>query len=178
MSWCTRRRPLVPLPVTPPETWTLIERARASFDPARSGDLLVLLKPRVTPIERPAPGYVETHGSPWDYDRRVPIVVWRKGMTPTATNDWADTIAHLSPAQQLQALTALHALGKALPQGEIASPALQTLQQLLPAPELAALLEALDLFEFERALECVRTLSTRLETCVDDQPHARLAPQP
>jgi predicted AlkP superfamily pyrophosphatase or phosphodiesterase len=70
-----------PMPTTPPETWTLIERARASYDPDRSGDLLVLLKPRVTTIATPAPGYVETHGSPWDYDRRVPILFWRKGMT-------------------------------------------------------------------------------------------------
>ncbi|MDP1026628.1 alkaline phosphatase family protein [Sphingomonas sp. KR1UV-12] len=70
-----------PMPTTPPETWTLLERARASYDAQRSGDLLVLLKPRVTSIENPAPGYVETHGSPWDYDRRVPILFWRKGMT-------------------------------------------------------------------------------------------------
>lgn len=66
---------------TPPEAWTLIERARASFDPDRSGDLLVLLKPRITTIAAPAPFYVETHGSPWDYDRRVPMLFWRKGMT-------------------------------------------------------------------------------------------------
>lgn len=71
-----------PWPTTPPETWTLAERARSSFDPERSGDLLILLKPRVTTIEKPGPGYVETHGSPWDYDRRVPILFWRKGMTP------------------------------------------------------------------------------------------------
>jgi predicted AlkP superfamily pyrophosphatase or phosphodiesterase len=69
-----------PMPNTPPENWTLAERARASFDPARSGDLLVLLKPRVTQIEKPGIGYVETHGSPWDYDRRVPILFWRKGL--------------------------------------------------------------------------------------------------
>ena len=68
-----------PMPTTPPETWTLLERARASYDPQRSGDLLVLLKPRVTTIETPTPTYVETHGSPWDYDRRVPILFWRKG---------------------------------------------------------------------------------------------------
>lgn len=71
----------MPMPTTPPETWTLLERARASHDPARSGDLLVMLKPRVTTIEVPGPGYVETHGSPWDYDRRVPILFWRRGMT-------------------------------------------------------------------------------------------------
>jgi len=68
-----------PMPTSPPETWTLAERARASFRPGRSGDLLVLLKPRVTSIEVPGPGYVETHGSPWDYDRRVPILFWRSG---------------------------------------------------------------------------------------------------
>jgi len=69
------------MPAAPPETWTLIERARASYDPERSGDLVVLLRPRVTSIEKPGPGYVETHGSPWDYDRRVPLVFWRRGMT-------------------------------------------------------------------------------------------------
>ena len=69
-----------PIATSPPETWTLLERARASFDPKVSGDLLVLLKPRVTTIETPGPGYVETHGSPWDYDRRVPILFWRRGM--------------------------------------------------------------------------------------------------
>ncbi|WP_298812951.1 alkaline phosphatase family protein [uncultured Sphingomonas sp.] len=69
-----------PMPTTPPETWTLLERARASFDPDRSGDFLVLLRPRVTTIAKPGPGYVETHGSPWDYDRRVPILFWRKGI--------------------------------------------------------------------------------------------------
>ena len=69
-----------PWPTTPPETWTLKQKARSSFDPTRSGDLLILLNPRVTTIEEPAPGYVEAHGSPWDYDRRVPILFWRKGM--------------------------------------------------------------------------------------------------
>ncbi|MFM9977475.1 MAG: alkaline phosphatase family protein [Sphingomonadaceae bacterium] len=70
-------------PTLPPEEWTLAQRALASFDPARSGDLIVLLKPRVTPIsiETAARSYIATHGSPWDYDRRVPILFWRKGMT-------------------------------------------------------------------------------------------------
>ncbi|MEI9928320.1 MAG: alkaline phosphatase family protein [Sphingomonas sp.] len=64
----------------PPETWTLIERARASFDTERSGDFVVALKPRVTPIADPVKGATATHGSFWDYDRRVPILFWRKGM--------------------------------------------------------------------------------------------------
>ncbi len=70
-----------PSPKGPPETWTMLERARAAFDPARSGDFVVALEPRVTPIARTGPGYVATHGSFWDYDRRVPILFWRKGLT-------------------------------------------------------------------------------------------------
>ncbi len=71
----------VPSPSGPPDAWSLIERARASFDPERSGDFLVLLRPQITPIAAPGRGYVATHGSPWDYDRRVPILFWRRGMT-------------------------------------------------------------------------------------------------
>ncbi|QGP77902.1 alkaline phosphatase family protein [Sphingobium sp. CAP-1] len=70
-----------PSPSGPPESWSLLEEARASFDPERSGDLLLLLKPRVMSIpESGVMGYVATHGSPWDTDRRVPILFWRKGM--------------------------------------------------------------------------------------------------
>jgi len=70
-----------PAPAGPPESWSLMMEAKASFDPTRSGDLVVLLNPRVTPIADASGGYVATHGSPWDYDRRVPILFWRKGMT-------------------------------------------------------------------------------------------------
>ena len=69
-----------PAPSGSPENWSLATIARASFDPERSGDLILLLKPRVMPIATPAPGYVSTHGSPWGYDRRVPILFWRKGL--------------------------------------------------------------------------------------------------
>lgn len=71
-----------PSPSGPPESWLLIQEARASFDPRRSGDLLLLLKPRVMSIpEQAVMGSVATHGSPWDTDRRVPILFWRKGLT-------------------------------------------------------------------------------------------------
>jgi hypothetical protein len=71
-----------PSPSGPPESWTLLQEARASFDAQRSGDFVVMLKPRITPIADPTKGYVATHGSPWDLDRRVPILFWRKGITP------------------------------------------------------------------------------------------------
>ena len=39
-----------------------------------------MLKPRITPIADASRGSVATHGSVWDYDRRVPILFWRRGM--------------------------------------------------------------------------------------------------
>ena len=70
----------IPLPAESPDKWSIAQRIRASFDPARSGDLYVVLKRHVSPIAEPSPGYVATHGSVWDYDRRVPIIFWRRGM--------------------------------------------------------------------------------------------------
>jgi predicted AlkP superfamily pyrophosphatase or phosphodiesterase len=65
-----------------PDQWTLLDRAKASFDPQRSGDLIVLLKPYIIPFAPPDSyeGYAASHGSPWDYDRIVPIVFWWKGV--------------------------------------------------------------------------------------------------
>ncbi|WP_156472351.1 alkaline phosphatase family protein [Sphingorhabdus sp. M41] len=70
----------IEVPRGSPEMWTLPQRARASFHPDRSGDFIVLLRKGVTPIASTARGYVATHGSPWDYDRRVPILFWRDGI--------------------------------------------------------------------------------------------------
>lgn len=90
-----------PPPTASAETWTLQQRARASFYAPRSGDLVVLLQRGVVALPRPGPGYVATHGSPWDYDRRVPMLFWRKGMTgfeqpsPVETVDIAPTLAAL-----------------------------------------------------------------------------------
>jgi hypothetical protein len=80
----------IPSPTSPPDRWTLIERARASFDPERSGDFIVLLKRDITPIANTTT-YVATHGSPWDYDRRVPILFWRQGMAPANIPDAVET---------------------------------------------------------------------------------------
>ncbi|MEO6581732.1 MAG: alkaline phosphatase family protein [Sphingomicrobium sp.] len=81
----------VAMPTTSPDKWTLAERARASFEPKRSGDLLVLLKPHVTPIAD-THSYISTHGSPWDYDRRVPILFWRPGMAAANRDEHVETI--------------------------------------------------------------------------------------
>jgi len=91
-----------PAPAGPADGWSMIERARASFDSQRSGDFYVMLRPRITPIPAPSPtGSVATHGSPWDYDRRVPILFWRRGMAgfeqplPVETVDIMPSLAAL-----------------------------------------------------------------------------------
>ena len=91
----------LPIPSGSEREWSLAQRARASFHPDRSGDLVVLLKPQVTPIATPGRGYVATHGSPWDYDRRVPLLFWQAGRTgfeqpqPVGTVDILPTLAAL-----------------------------------------------------------------------------------
>lgn len=90
-------------PAHPVDEWTLLERAKASFNPQRSGDLIVLLKPYVTIYSQPDSenDYVASHGSPWGYDRRVPILFWWQGIAsfeqPAAveTVDIAPTLAKL-----------------------------------------------------------------------------------
>ncbi|MEP7223099.1 MAG: alkaline phosphatase family protein, partial [Novosphingobium sp.] len=90
-----------PMPTGSPQDWTLRDRARASFDPARSGDLVVLLDRAVMPMPVAVPGFVATHGSAWDYDRRVPLLFWRRGLArleqpaPVETVDIAPTLAAL-----------------------------------------------------------------------------------
>ncbi len=80
-----------PLPTGSPDRWSLLDRARASFDAERSGDFVVLLRQHITPIPDTT-RYVATHGSPWDYDRRVPILFWRSAMPPANRNDSIETV--------------------------------------------------------------------------------------
>jgi predicted AlkP superfamily pyrophosphatase or phosphodiesterase len=90
-----------PVPTGDPVNWTLLQRARASFYAPRSGDFVVFLKKDITPIAQPGRGFVATHGSPYDYDRRVPILFWRPGATgatierPVETTDIMPTIASM-----------------------------------------------------------------------------------
>jgi predicted AlkP superfamily pyrophosphatase or phosphodiesterase len=89
------------MPSAPPDQWSLLERARASYNKERSGDLVVLLEPYVTAYEATDDNYIASHGSPWDYDRRVPIIFWWPGIQgfeqPAAveTVDIAPTLADL-----------------------------------------------------------------------------------
>jgi len=97
----------VQLSTASPDNWTIAEELRASFDPERSGDLYVVLKKYVSPIAEPGTGYVATHGSVWNYDRRVPILFWRNNMRPSNRPD------HISTTNILPTLAA--EIGLALP---------------------------------------------------------------
>jgi predicted AlkP superfamily pyrophosphatase or phosphodiesterase len=83
---------------TPPDEISVAERMRRSAYPGRIGDVLVAFQPYQTPASASA-SYVASHGSPWNYDRRVPIVFWWKGagarerVLPIETVDIAPTIA-------------------------------------------------------------------------------------
>jgi alkaline phosphatase len=107
-------------PAGPVDEWSLLERVKASFNPERSGDLVVLLKPYVSlyaAVKNIDTDYTSSHGSVWGYDRRVPILFWWRGIEgfqqPTAveTVDIAPTLARLIgleiPAQEID--------GRALP---------------------------------------------------------------
>src|SRR5258707_1199505 len=89
-----------PLPSEPADEWSLADRFRASFDPERSGDLIVAPRPHITPIIDVST-YVATHGSPWNYDRKVPILFYRPGVVgfeqslPVETVDILPTLAAL-----------------------------------------------------------------------------------
>lgn len=89
-----------PEPKGDPQDWTMEQKVRASFVPGRSGEVQMLTRRGVVP-GKPAPLKVATHGSPWDYDRRVPMLFWRKGQvgfeqpTPVETVDIAPTLAAL-----------------------------------------------------------------------------------
>jgi len=77
-------------------TSALAELYRHSFDPERSGDLVV--QPEATCLIHPR-DHGTTHGTPYAYDREVPVVFWGAGVEggrvdgPARTVDVAPTLA-------------------------------------------------------------------------------------
>ena len=83
-----------------PEELTVRERLRLSAVQGRGADILRAYAPNLTSGARIG-GSIASHGSPWDYDRRVPIIFWSPGgqaqerFWPIRTVDIAPTLAHL-----------------------------------------------------------------------------------
>lgn len=85
-----------------PQEYTLLERERLSAVPGRSPDILIAFQPSLSPGRGRVGATISGHGTPWDYDRRVPIVFWSPGVTvgqerPLAirTIDIAPTLANV-----------------------------------------------------------------------------------
>ena len=81
----------------------IAERFHESYDKERSGDIQVALQQYATIGMPRAPGdTVAGHGTPWDYDRRVPILFWWPGIAaderaePVETVDIAPTLAAIA----------------------------------------------------------------------------------
>lgn len=76
----------VPMPSGNPSLWSIAQRVRASYDGGttarvgRSGDIYMVMRHGVLGIPAGTRGYVSTHGTAWDYDRRVPILFWWRGV--------------------------------------------------------------------------------------------------
>ena len=82
-----------------PQELSLLERQSVGAVDGRSPDIVVALQPGMTPGPGRAGLYVAGHGTPWDYDRRVPIVFWspespgQERYLPIRTIDIAPTLS-------------------------------------------------------------------------------------
>lgn len=93
-----------PLPArgASPQELSLLQRHRLSAVEGRSPDIVVAQFPNTTTIRGSVTGTLSTHGTPWDYDRGVPIIFWSPDMPqgqerffPVRTIDIAPTLANV-----------------------------------------------------------------------------------
>ena len=119
-----------------PATRSPLRMAQAnSFVPARSGDLLLVPRP-YWPWDSSAPGksrsYGTTHGTPYAYDQRVPVLFMGYGIRP------GDYFESVTPADIAPTLAALCGVTLAAREGRILSEALVESQPLARAKRAAA----------------------------------------
>lgn len=61
---------------------SLRDRMALSHVAGRSGDLTVVYQPYLTLLAAKAGEIFASHGSPYDYDRRIPLIFWSRGVIP------------------------------------------------------------------------------------------------
>ncbi|MDO6413448.1 alkaline phosphatase family protein [Sphingomonas sp. BIUV-7] len=83
----------VPLPRGGPAALSHAQRFRESYDPERTGDILISFRERAS-IGLPVKfgDSVAGHGSIWDYDRRVPILFWWPGVRGRVRAEGIETV--------------------------------------------------------------------------------------
>lgn len=87
------------------------QAAELSYYPGRSGDLVVVLKPYwiySEPSRSGAPGLGTTHGSPYDYDQRVPVILYGWGVRH---GEFAQAAAPMDIAATLAQICGVHMPG-------------------------------------------------------------------
>ena len=101
----------LPRPTQSPQELTLLERHRLGAVEGRSPDIVVAQWPNTTTVPGRATGTLSTHGTPWDYDRGVPIIFWSPDLPagqerffPARTIDIAPTLANLIGVETPDAL--------------------------------------------------------------------------
>jgi len=112
----------------------LVHSASLSHFPGRSGDILVLPKPYwflVNPSKENPPGAAATHGTGYDYDARVPVILMGAGIRGGKYSG-AATPADLAPTlAQLVGVTLSHADGRVL--SEALAPGAPAAEPVKPA---------------------------------------------
>lgn len=94
---------------------SMITRFARTFHEKRSGDILFAFRPFHLPIQK----YPTTHGSPWQYDRQVILMVGGPGIPQ------GNSATAVSPAQIAPTLAAL--LGIRAPAGSMVAPVFELL---------------------------------------------------
>lgn len=96
----------MPAPDASPQELSLLQRQRLSAVVDRSPDIILALNPNITASAGRVGRTISSHGTPWDYDRRVPILFWSSQGTaagligqerflPIRTIDIAPTLANV-----------------------------------------------------------------------------------
>jgi predicted AlkP superfamily pyrophosphatase or phosphodiesterase len=114
-----------------PATESSLRRAEAlSYFPGRSGDLLIVPKPYYlvawSPAGKPR-DYGTGHGTPYDYDQRVPVVFMGSGV------ERGEYFGRVTPADIAPTLAALCGLTLSSPDGRVLSEALRAAKTPNPA---------------------------------------------
>ncbi|WP_294395141.1 alkaline phosphatase family protein [uncultured Sphingomonas sp.] len=96
---------------------TLLERFNESFVPDRSGDIFIAFKPHASfGIPATPTASVAGHGSPWDYDRQVPMLFWWRGVTPDQRSEPVETVDIAPTLAAITGVPVPQVDGKCLPQ--------------------------------------------------------------
>lgn len=121
----------------------VLDRFAASYHPETSGDVMFCPAPGVWFTSRPWP---YNHGSPWDYDARIPLIFYGPGQVRAGTHHDRDAQSYDIPA------TLAHAVGLAPPASNIgqAREGIFEAERLAPRAMLTVVMDQVGLYDIMR----------------------------